>query len=603
MRTYPLTWHGLLPALFLIASLAACSTVKVHDTSHRAAVAARRGDVLTTGRLSAASRESLLMLGLDADDCAKAARLCIERLETSSELDDERRLAALAELQLSEALANDEPDRYADVARSSYAYLFFTARDPGARAFDDRQTQLRDFYNYATERLASLAFELRGNVTHMRFGAWEAQIGEMRMHIPGGEARPRELVPASTLRFDGIRSTYRRDGFGAPFVAVAGERANGPVLESRFLAATVVLRFPGETLDEVLAARTVVVDVHDPHRVDRVRAGRYTVPLAANFTAPYAMWLSRSKFERESELALHGRSRSLQAPRIYLMQPYDPDRRTVIMLHGLGSSPAAWVNLVNEVLGDETLRRDHQIWQVFYPTNLPIPENRRAIREALVNAFAALDPAGTARASHGITLIGHSMGGVISRLLVVDSGDALWESFFDEPVAPAERARYSTLEPYLTLRPLPQVERAIFIAAPHRGSPVASGWLGRAGAHLVRLPATAVKTVATIADEIADEMPERALALRKRRINSVTNLSDRDRYLRATASLRIADGVAYHTIIGRENPAVPLEQSTDGTVPYSSAHLDGAASELVVTADHHVQETPQAILEIRRILR
>lgn len=42
---------------------------------------------------------------------------------------------------------------------------------------------------------------------------------------------------------------------------------------------------------------------------------------------------------------------------------------------------------------------------------------------------------------------------------------------------------------------------------------------------------------------------------------------------------------------------------TDGIVPYKSAHLNGAVSEKVIKSGHSVQETPEAILELRRILR
>ena len=54
--------------------------------------------------------------------------------------------------------------------------------------------------------------------------------------------------------------------------------------------------------------------------------------------------------------------------------------------------------------------------------------------------------------------------------------------------------------------------------------------------------------------------------------------------------------------IGRNDPAAALETSTDGVVPYSSSHLEDAMSELIVTSGHGVQDTPQAILEVRRIL-
>jgi hypothetical protein len=158
------------------------------------------------------------------------------------------------------------------------------------------------------------------------------------------------------------------------------------------------------------------------------------------------------------------------------------------------------------------------------------------------------------------------------------------------------------LEPYLDLQPLPQVDAAIFLAAPHRGAPLAGRWLGRFASHVVRLPHNVVDTVGSIADAIAGDAPLRAAQLRRRR-TSITNLSDRDDYLRATATLAIAPAVAYHSIIGRRDSDAPLADSSDGVVPYASAHLDGAVSELVVPSGHGVQDTPQAILEIRRILR
>ena len=59
----------------------------------------------------------------------------------------------------------------------------------------------------------------------------------------------------------------------------------------------------------------------------------------------------------------------------------------------------------------------------------------------------------------------------------------------------------------------------------------------------------------------------------------------------------------YHTIVGVYKEKGSLQDSSDGLVPYRSAHLDGADSELVIPSWHSVQETPAAILELRRILR
>lgn len=561
-----------LPLLVLALLLAGCSAVHVRDEPADDYFAARRSDILTSGHLSASSRETLLTLGLDGRLCEKDPRPCLAQLTDASAVDDEHRLATMAELHLSLArrLPAEAVDHYKQAARFSYAYLFFTARNPEQRAFEDRQTQVRDFYSFATERLTTLLF---AGAEHS-----DIHLGDVRVQLPQGQTAPKELIPASRLAFDGIRNTYRRDGFGAAFVAV------GAPPDPLFLAVTAVLRFPGTSLDEVLHAPDALLDVYDPYHYETAELGGRVVPLTANFTAPYALWLARSQFHREAGRALFSNAAALSQPRIYQMQPYDPQRRTIVMIHGLASSPEGWVNLVNEIMGDAELRRHYQVWQVFYPTNLPIPENVRNIRAALTDALHPGDR---------VTLIGHSMGGVISRLLVVDSADGLWQSFFDHPIEPAQRQRLAVLEPYFTLSPLPQVDRAIFLASPHRGSPMAHAWIGRAVSRLVHLPSSALHTLGSVADAISGELPLQADVLRHRGMSSVSYLSDEDHYLRATSTLPIASGVTYHSIIG----------SNDEVVPYSSSHLDGAASEQLVTSGHSVQKTAAAILAIRGILR
>jgi hypothetical protein len=85
--------------------------------------------------------------------------------------------------------------------------------------------------------------------------------------------------------------------------------------------------------------------------------------------------------------------------------------------------------------------------------------------------------------------------------------------------------------------------------------------------------------------------------------NSIDNLSDTDPFIKASSTLPISPKVRYHTIVGIYKSKGPLSDSGDGVVPYASAHLDGADSELAVPAWHNVQDSPQAIIELRRILR
>jgi hypothetical protein len=46
----------------------------------------------------------------------------------------------------------------------------------------------------------------------------------------------------------------------------------------------------------------------------------------------------------------------------------------------------------------------------------------------------------------------------------------------------------------------------------------------------------------------------------------------------------------------------PLAQANDGVVQYSSAHITGVDSELVVHSGHSAQSNPATIAEARRIL-
>ena len=86
-------------------------------------------------------------------------------------------------------------------------------------------------------------------------------------------------------------------------------------------------------------------------------------------------------------------------------------------------------------------------------------------------------------------------------------------------------------------------------------------------------------------------------------MTGVDNLSAKDPTIRVLAKLPISQIVTYYSIIGGENADGPLEESSDGIVPYWSSHLEGAASEKVIVSGHSVQETPEAIIELRKILR
>jgi len=599
----------------LLLGLNACAMVGVSRLKPGDVVSEQRTDVIGGKQFSDSTVQVLNVVALNPKQCTQSFGSCTGIVEHASGLDEERRLSALSELWLGRALRGDHApamddatlDAYLQCARYAYAYLFYTTRTPAERVFDQRQAKVIAFYDYAVERVVGRWFEelprLSTGWTQTELAGWTVLRPDTDLHL---RAAPTELIPASALRFKGLRNVYRRDGFGSDFVAVAPPPAPDapaePWREPRYAAMTGVLVFGGHTLDEVLDTRQAQLLVRDPYRdADVAIAGR-SVPLGANFTAPYGLWLARSGFAMQSIRSLLGREGGIKEPRVLLMQPWDPDRLTVVMLHGLASSPEAWVNVANEVLGDEQLRRHYQVWQVYYPTNAPIAVNLMQIRRALDATIRHFDPGGTTRATHHMMLVGHSMGGVIARLLVSSSGDRLWSLVPEgSRLSAAKRTRlHKALEPYLQFSPMPQVDEAVFLAAPHRGTPTARHRLARWVAELIRLPFSVLKEMTSISDLLKDDSGKGAPLHVS---NSVDNLSDTDPFIVATENLPISPGVRYHSIIGLYKPHGELAQSSDGVVPYTSAHLAGAASEVVIPSWHSVQETPAAILELRRIMR
>ena len=612
--------------------LTGCAGVKVSSIQPSDYLAQRRADVLTSGQLSEATRESLRVIGSDAKPCLADESRCRNEVFGALGLSDEQRLSALAELWTKQAMEQESQQpaeaisAWIEAARYSWAYLFFTGRDPAKRAFEDRQTQVRDYYNYAVQQAITGLFRERERFTdglprdlasvhgdYVRWQQWTMSIDLSDIYQPTERMLPQELIASSSLTFSGLRNVYRRDGFGAELVAVFAPtkksqdeaRRNTQVFEeARFPAITALLQFEGQTLEQVLRTKTASVHLHDPYRQREVTLAGARVPLAGNFTSGYGLWLARSNFSTQALRSLLGMGNGIVRPQVHLMQPYDPKRRLIIMLHGLASSPEAWINVANEVLGDEQLRRNYQIWQVYYPTNAPLVFNNYTIRKALQQTLENFDPQGTAQASRDVTLIGHSMGGVLSRLLVSGTRGELFDTVTMELElsAKAQRNLQGKLAPLLEFEPMPQVGNAIFVAAPHRGTDFANHRLARWASNLVTLPFSMLEGFADATRALANASPrigKQGLQIP----NSIDNLSDKDPFLRATADLPISPRVKYYSIMGNDTPGKPLEESSDGIVPYASAHLDGAVSERVIPSGHSVQETPQAIIEIRQILR
>lgn len=383
-----------------------------------------------------------------------------------------------------------------------------------------------------------------------------------------------------------------------------------------YMPLTLIAQYPAHTGQAVLTGNQLNVDVYSPFQTQSVSNpalafhpdAQPRLPLAANFSAAYGLWLARTDLATQAFEGLIQPKARLTAPQLFMLEPYRPDKKVILLVHGLAGSPETWISLTNDLLGDPELRERYQVWQLFYSTNMPIIESRYQIQTLIERAFAQVDPQGRAAASRDAVLIGHSMGGVISRMMLSNT-DLSRPAF--ETLSSRERRRLQAsplLQARLQLRPLKPVSRAIFVATPFRGTDFTQKWYSRLLGQLIRLPRQFTQSFEQVAGLALEDEAwlDRKLFAEGGPLhlqNGVNDLDEQSRFNQITRDVMIRPALPYHLIMGRSQADGDLLASSDGVVPYRSAYLAAAASEKVIAGGHSIQEAPAAVLELRRILR
>ena len=400
-----------------------------------------------------------------------------------------------------------------------------------------------------------------------------------------------DLFPTDTLKIGGkFFQTYSTvPGVGAPIVVVG--RTETPHFRQQYkfrriyAPITAIVRFSG---------RKASLEFLDPLNAERITLDKQTFPLAADFHAPTAFLIARERPERLGLSRVMNPAAYANTAMLCRLQPFDPARTPLIFVHGLQETGASWAPMIDSLRDDPWIRDHYQFWFFSYPSGYPYPYAAALFRQDLDGIKRAFP-------NHKrIVLIGHSMGGLISRLMITDAGDKIWRAFFATPPAktPLTRDTRKLLEEALVFNHRPEIQRVIFISTPHRGSDLASNWIGRIGASLVRTPRLFTSTYAATKPLLVADPAARPL---NRMPNSVDTLEPNDRFVEAVNKLPITPGIPYHSIMGDRGRG-DTPNSSDGIVPYWSSHLDGAESELIVGSGHDAQYDPQAIAEVRRIL-
>jgi pimeloyl-ACP methyl ester carboxylesterase len=404
------------------------------------------------------------------------------------------------------------------------------------------------------------------------------------------------IHPVGEYRTKLLSRKYRTEGWGVP-VVVERRIPTGRYAEESFLtpgtmfAATALLRHdPSGTILEL------VDSLHpSPTSTPGVRA------LASDLSAPFALRVISSP-ELESDWQSFFGVDFPTRQGLFFLEPYQAGKIPVVLVHGLLSNPAAWIDLANDLRAAPGFAEHFQLWGFRYATGGPFLESASLLRKDLSRAVATVDAHQTDPALSRIVLVGHSMGGLLCELQASHSKDRLWNTISHRPLSSivATPESRQALQDMFFFDPQPNVRCVISLGAPHQGSNWANRPVGRLGALLARPEPSRLArhrqlihdNPDTFSDEVAERVP-----------TSVDMLNPESAVLKAIATLPTSPCVRFHTVFGYGRTSL-AEGPGDGIVSMDSALSPRSSSQTGIDASHMtIHRKLESAAEILRILR
>jgi len=524
-----------------------------------------------------------------------------------AEQDGGEGLFALAELSyLAGARLNDSS---CFLAAAVYAHLFLVGEKDAVRPspYDRRFRWACDIYNRSLVRALKSP---EGGSLRLEPGRRELPAGSLQMqvdlsHFPF-ETEGLELLAADELEVIGLEFRMRDSGLGAPLIAVVQRRGEGTagvgIQDRTNVPATLFLRVHGSFRD-LQAGLSAELELYSTYDATWIELGGGPVPLESDPSATLAYALEVADLW-EFDIAGFFRGRdAMRQNGLILPRPFQAGRIPVVLVHGTASNPAYWAELLNSLQADPLIRSRVQFWLFIYTSGNPVVYSAASLREDLAAMVQARDPEGRNPFLRNMVVVGHSQGGLLTKLTAVHLdadevlrrllGTSLGELHLDEKDG-------QLVQRCFDVEPLPFVSRVVFVATPHRGSFLAARWFSRLLAKLIAVPGELVGLTQRVVGRVPDErLPAE---IRERVPTSLDNMNPGHPFLKILAETPIDPRIPAHSIIPIGDATEPAG-ADDGVVEYESAHIAGVESELLVPCGHSCQGHPRTLIEMRRILR
>lgn len=513
----------------------------------------------------------------------------------------------------------DAIDLHAAAVAHAYRFLFAPEFAHHRNIYDPQFRRACEVYNSALEaalRLSCAQGHLRpGSLNTMTLAGevWETRTVARNSRWADDDFGEVKFV--SDYELKGLQNQYHTFGLGVPLIITRRGQSHGDPAEPFYAPGlsfpmTAFLRIePDVAPPEAGGQRRhhATLELYDPLATNEVTVCGKQVPLETDLSTPLAYCLDDKSFKEldQPTLGLFRPDSNKAKTGLYMLEPYQSHKIPVLMIHGLWSSPITWMEMFNDLRGQPELRDNYQFWFFVYPTGQPFWQTAAELRQTLAQMRATVDPQHRSPALDQMVLVGHSMGGLVARLQTLDSGDDFWRLNSEKSfrLVKAEVPVRESLENMYYFQPNPSIRRVITIGTPHRGSHFSNGTTQFLASKLIQMPKLLVQNERNLRHDNPDFFASPALI---DVTTSIDSLSPKSKILPVMLTAPRAPWVTYHNIVGRLPHHDLLGRVTgdgDGVVPFDSAHLADASSEIVVEADHSgVHRHPLSVLEVRRIL-
>jgi hypothetical protein len=467
----------------------------------------------------------------------------------------------------------------------------------------------REVSRYAVARLAGLREVAMKHGVQLEpdiVGPTRRYHVDIRANVPGGVAPDAysELVASDRFKIAGARDLALVEGAGTPMVG----KIKGPAGRAAAEALTMAdgLWVPLTATAEFGSrgpVRHVSFTLYDRKQVETAPVGGKQVTLAGDFSTPFAVRARELNQQNFISLGIIGflrGDRTFNDMGLYPLEKPSADKIPVVFVHGLISDPNDWRFLHNALLADPELRRRYQFWAFYYPTSMAVPWSSTRLRQSLTHLHERMNPGGRNPNFNHMVLVGHSMGGLLSRMQIVSGGDAIYARYFKKP---PEQLRLDpdarrTLHDMFFFQPNPDIDEAIFICVPHQGSFLATNWIGRIGQTILRLPLTVVKFTAHVVTLNGDALVK---DVNLQPGTSIDSLSPGGKFTTILTELPMSTRVKKDSIIGDRGAGGDPWKTSDGVVPYWSSHIEGVP-ETIIPSTHSGPEHERCAVKVKELL-